>query len=73
MALRQRRGDHGDLIHHPDLGLQALSIRYTDRLAEAGMETPVSSRGDSFDDAMAERAAGRVRGSVPWSLRWHAS
>jgi transposase InsO family protein len=47
--------DAGDgLIHHSDRGSQYLSIRYTERLAEAGMQSSVGSKGDSYDNAMAE-------------------
>src|SRR5690606_5830991 len=42
------------LIHHSDRGVQYLSIRYTERLAEAGIEPSVGSKGDSYDNALAE-------------------
>ena len=42
------------LVHHSDRGVQYLSIRYTERLAEAGIEPSVGSRGDSYDNALAE-------------------
>jgi len=42
------------LIHHSDRGSQYVSIRYTERLAEAGIEPPVGSVGDSYDNALAE-------------------
>src|SRR5207245_6544329 len=42
------------LIHHSDRGVQYLSIRYTERLAEAGIEPSVGSTGDSYDNALAE-------------------
>ena len=61
---RPRRARDGDLdprgepldglVHHSDRGSQYLSIRYTERLAEAGAVTSVGSRGDSYDNAMAE-------------------
>ena len=41
------------LVHHSDRGVQYLSIRYTERLAEAGAVTSVGSRGDSYDNALA--------------------
>jgi putative transposase len=48
-------GDVGDgLVHHSDRGVQYLSIRYTERLAEAGIEASVGSKGDSYDNALAE-------------------
>ena len=52
-ALYERRPD-GDLIHHSDRGSQYVSIRYTERLAEAGIEPSVGSVGDSYDNALAE-------------------
>ena len=48
------RSDTDGLIHHSDRGCQYLSIRYTERLAEAGVDTSVGSVGDSYDNAMAE-------------------
>ena len=54
MAILARRGEHLDgLIHHSDRGVQYLAIRYTERLAEAGVVTSVGSRGDSYDNALA--------------------
>ena len=52
MALWRRKGAGEGLIHHSDGGVQYLSIRYTERLEEAGIETSVGSRGDSYDAAM---------------------
>lgn len=46
------------LVHHSDRGTQYLSIRYTERLAEAGIEPSVGSVGDSYDNAMAESIIG---------------
>jgi putative transposase len=55
MALWARRGEQMDgLVHHSDRGVQYLSIRYTERLAEAGLDASVGSRGDSYDNAAAE-------------------
>ena len=48
MALWQRKGAGESLVHHSDRGVQYLSIRYTERLEEAGIETSVGSRGDSL-------------------------
>src|SRR5438093_3044788 len=48
-ALWARKGPLAGLIHHSDRGVQYLSIRYTERLAEAGVATSVGSRGDSYD------------------------
>ena len=52
------------LIHHSDRGVQYLSIRYTERLAEAGAVTSVGSRGDSYDNALAESVIGLYKGGV---------
>ena len=49
---------HEELVHHSDRGVQYLSIRYTERLAEAGIEPSVGSRGDSYDNALAETIIG---------------
>ena len=59
------------LIHHSDRGVQYLSIRYTERLAEARAVTSVGSKGDSYDNAMAESVIGLyktelVRQKGPW-------
>src|SRR5690606_19679065 len=48
----------GGLIHHSDRGSQYVSIRYTERLAEAGIEPSVGSKGDSYDNALAETING---------------
>lgn len=65
------RPDTADLVHHSDRGVQYLSIRYTERLAEAGIEPSVGSRGDSYDNAMAESVIGLFKTEVirkqgPW-------
>lgn len=59
------------LIHHSDRGSQYVSIRYTDRLTEAGIEPSVGGKGDSHDNALAEMIDGLykaelVRRRVPW-------
>ena len=46
------------LIHHSDRGSQYVSIRYSERLAEAGIEPSVGSKGDSYDNALAEMING---------------
>ena len=56
-ALRERQVGEG-LIHHSDRGVQYLSIRYTKRLAEARIESSVGSKGDSYDNALAETVIG---------------
>jgi transposase InsO family protein len=58
MAIWRRRGRLEGLVHHSDRGGQYLSIRYTERLAEAGAVTSVGSRGDSYDNALAETIIG---------------
>jgi transposase InsO family protein len=69
-ALYDRDTDQ-DLVHHSDRGVQYLSIRYTERLAEAGIEPSVGSRGDSYDNALAETVIGLFKTEViykdgPW-------
>jgi len=55
MAIWTRRGnDLDDLVHHSDRGVQYLSIRYTQRLADEGAVSSVGSKGDSYDNALAE-------------------
>lgn len=69
---RQRDGaDLDQLVHHSDRGVQYLSIRYTERLAEDGVVNSVGSRGDSYDNALAESINGLyktelVRNKGPW-------
>jgi transposase InsO family protein len=63
--------DTGDLVHHSDRGTQYLSIRYTERLADAGIELSVGSRGDAYDNALAESVIGLFKTEVirrrgPW-------
>lgn len=60
-----------DLIHHSDRGTQYLSIKYTERLAEAGIDPSVGSVGDSYDNALAESTIGLFKTEVidfmgPW-------
>jgi putative transposase len=52
------------LVHHSDRGTQYLSMRYTDRLADAGIAPSVGSRGDSYDNALAESVMGRCTTAV---------
>ena len=49
------------LVHHSDRGVQYLSIRYTERLAEAGIDLSVGSTGDSYDNALAETVIGMFK------------
>ena len=58
-ALCERQPVHGGgLVHHSDRGVQYVSIKYTERLAEAGVEPSVGSVGDSYDNALAETING---------------
>ena len=59
------------LVHHSDWGSQYLSIKYTERLVEAGIEPSVGSVGDSYDNALAEKINGLFKAEVihrrgPW-------
>jgi putative transposase len=67
-------GDDGTLIHHSDRGSQYLSIRYSERLAEAKIEPSVGSRGDSYDNALAETINGLYKAELihrraPWKTK----
>ena len=69
-ALYDRETDAA-LVHHSDRGSQYLSIRYTERLADAGIEPSVGSRGDAYDNAMAESVNALYKAEVihrrgPW-------
>lgn len=68
---RRQRHDLTGLIHHSDRGVQYLSIRYTERLEDAGAVRSVGSRGDSYDNALAETVNGLykaelIRKRAPW-------
>jgi transposase InsO family protein len=71
-ALHERRPTHRDgLVHHSDRGSQYVGIRYTERLAEAGIEPSVGSVGDSYDNALAETINGLYKAEIihrhgPW-------
>ena len=71
-AIYDRPGNEADrLVHRSDRGVQYLSIRYTERLAEAGIEPSVGSIGDSYDNALAESVIGLFKTEVirkrgPW-------
>ncbi len=58
------------LIHHSDRGVQYVSIRYTGRLAEAGIEPSVGSVGDSYDNALAETINGLYKAEVIHRQSW---
>ena len=74
-ALYARRRESGEgLIHHSDRGSQYVSIRYSERLAEAGIEPSVGSKGDSYDNALAETINGLYKAELihrraPWKTR----
>jgi putative transposase len=70
-AIHQRRPAQDKLVHHSDRGSQYLSIKYTERLAEAKIAPSVGSVGDSYDNAMAETINGLFKAEVihrrgPW-------
>ncbi len=76
-----QRGPVNGLVHHSDRGSQYLSIRYTERLAEAGIDPSVGSVGDSYDNALAESTIGLFKTEVidflgPWEsvgrVEWEA-
>jgi len=74
-ALYARQPGRDDtLIHHSDRGSQYVSIRYTERLAETGIEPSVGSKGDSYDNALAETINGLYKAELihrrgPWKTR----
>jgi putative transposase len=76
-ALYARQPEREDaLIHHSDRGSQYVSIRYSERLAEAGIEPSVGSKGDSYDNALAETINGLYKAELihrraPWKT-WEA-
>jgi transposase InsO family protein len=70
-ALYARRPERdGALIHHSDRGSQYVSIRYSERLAEAGIEPSVGSKGDSYDNALAETINGLYKAEVIHRRSW---
>lgn len=66
---RRRTGDDA-LIHHSDRGVQYVSIRYTERLRDAGIEASVGSVGDSYDNALAETINGLYKTEVIHRQSW---
>ena len=73
-ALYARQPNRDSLIHHSDRGSQYLSIRYTERLDEAGISPSVGSKGDSYDNALAETINGLYKAEIiyhrgPWKSR----
>ena len=71
-ALHARRPAQGALIHHSDRGVQYVSIRYTQRLGEAGIEPSVGSVGDSYDNALAETINGLYKAEVIHRQSWRS-
>ncbi len=74
-ALYDRQPERdSSLIHHSDRGSQYVSIRYSERLAEAGIEPSVGSKGDSYDNALAETINGLYKAELihrraPWKTK----
>ena len=74
-ALYARHPEQADaLVHHSDRGSQYISIRYTKRLVEAGIEPSVGGKGDSYDNALAETINGLYKTELihmhaPWKTR----
>ena len=74
-ALYARKGQReGELVHHSDRGSQYVSIRYSERLAEAGIKPSVGSIGDSYDNALAETINGLYKAELihrrgPWKTK----
>jgi len=69
---RRQHQDLTGLVHHSDRGGQYLSIRYTERLAEAGAVCSVGSRGDSYDNALAESVNGLYKAEVIHRRSWRS-
>ena len=70
----RRRERDSSLVHHSDRGSQYVSIRYSERLAEAGVEPSVGSKGDSYDNALAETINGLYKAELihrraPWKTK----
>ena len=73
-ALYARQPDRNALVHHSDRGSQYVSIKYSERLAEAGIEPSVGSKGDSYDNALAETINGLYKTELihrraPWKTK----
>jgi putative transposase len=69
-AIWMRHGDVRGVVHHSDRGVQYLSIRYTDRLEEAGAAASVGSKGDSYDNALAETVNGLYKAELITLKTW---
>ncbi len=71
-ALWTRKGPLEGLVHHSDRGVQYRSLRYTERLADAGIAMSVGSRGDSYDNALAETVNGLYKAELVYRRGpWH--
>ena len=68
----RQRGEEETLIHHSDRGSQYVSIRYSERLAEAGIAPSVGSVGDSYDNALAETINGLYKAEVIHRRSWQS-
>jgi len=73
-ALHARQPERNELVHHSDRGSKYVSIKYSERLAEAGIEPSVGSKGDSYDNALAETINGLYKAELihrraPWKTR----
>jgi len=73
-ALYARQPERDSLVHHSDRGSQYVSIRYSERLGEAGIEPSVGSKGDSYDNALAETINGLYKAELihrraPWKTK----
>ena len=73
-ALYARRPAAHALVHHSDRGVQYVSVKYTERLAQAGIQPSVGSKGDSYDNALAETINGLYKAELihrrgPWKTR----
>ncbi len=69
-ALHERRPAEGALVHHSDRGVQYVSIRYRERLANAKIAPSVGSVGDSYDNALAETINGLYKAEVIHRRSW---
>lgn len=71
-ALYARQPERNALIHHSDRGSQYVSLRYSERLAEVGVAPSVGSKGDSYDNALAETINGLYKAEVSHRHRWRS-
>jgi transposase InsO family protein len=71
MAVWSRGGDLSGLVHHSDRGVQYCSIRHSERLTDAGIAASVGSKGDSYDNALAETVNGLYKAElIHRRVRW---